>query len=152
MKYPSWYTNPEMMGHHYAKDTLNLALEIKAKYAKTKKQKELFNNSIDINNELWQYWGVFTSNSYLKMLQYALRRVDKYTPFELFHTINSRHGLLKTDLLRYLEVYAYTKNQEEFLKEYCYQFGYYGMGKEDSIKRCHEYIKGVQENYNYKVS
>jgi hypothetical protein len=59
--------------------------------------------------------------------------------------------MLKSDLLRWLEVYAYTYDNSNFLKVYSQDFLMLGMDKTDSKNRCDNYIRDLKIKYNYQV-
>lgn len=151
MIYPEWYKNPEMLGHKWAIENLKMAYDIYKKYAKTKKQKDLYNSVIDLKNDNWHYWLNDCHKKYLSQVRYTLRHLDKLKPFDLYNHISLNHSMLKSDLLRYLELYSYSYDRERFTNDYCLNYGFYGMNKQDALNRCDNYINGLKEKYNYPV-
>ena len=148
---PQFVTTPVMVGEIYAAQVYTLALDIQDKYVKTPLQSKLFKACIDTRNEDWHYWLIQLGKTYVERVRYAVRHVHTLSPFELYCKVENGSPMLKSDLIRWAELYAYTHEQKAFLTDYVRGMRFYGMSTEESIERCHRYMASLKEKYGYEV-
>jgi len=146
---PKFYTNPEMTGHFWAKESYDFALETREKYVKTQRQKMLFDSAIGFNED-WHYWIHIANMAHLRRVRAAVRAIEKLSPMQLLRKVRTNHPQLKTDLLRWTELNAYANERENFVSDYCATLKFFGMGESDAMARCEKYMVGLQK-YNYQI-
>jgi len=149
-----WYQKPEMMGHRWAIESLDRVEEIMNTYSKSKLQKWVIAQVWGTPEEIKKIglkkteytWHTFATNYTKKdamLLQYTLRRVDKYKKnmSDLMYDISNKTGTLKTRLLWALEHLSYVLDKERYKEQYIRDMGWYGLKPGEADKRFEEYHK-----------
>jgi hypothetical protein len=149
VEFADWYVKPEMMGHIWAKEMVDLVKKAVGKYGKTTKQKDLINHCFQLNNTDWHYWQLHLSKKFINTFQYVAKRIDKETPLFLLNYVNNRSGCLKNELTWYFEIKAYIDNTEDYFKDiYSPYFMFLGMNEKDCLDRFHRYHQKIIEKYH----
>jgi hypothetical protein len=134
-----WFVKPEMMGHIWAKQTVETVKALVAKYAKTNPQKHLAKYCLPLESTDWHAWSQVTKKS-LNILRYVLRRLHQQDPVTLLYYVNATQGCLKDELTWYLEDASYNSDyREDYYKSYRYPFIGLGMSEEDCRERFKTY-------------
>ena len=143
----SWYNDPQMAGHHWAKNTVD-DIEIQLeKIIKTKIQKDFANVMFDYSSTDWHYFNQ-TSKKERRLTFYILRRVGKKPYLELLYWLNKNEGMMKSHLTHILEYLSYKFNHDDYLKYYAPGFMSLGMDKKNTIDKYKKYHKDLLK-YSY---
>jgi hypothetical protein len=148
----SFYNDPKMMGHTWAKEQLDLANQTLKPYIKTKLQKFLASNMLDYSANGWNYFAVHLSKKDIMITRMALRRIDKAMKEPggvtgLLNRVQGRTGLLKSGLIHALEFLAYKHDRETYKKDYVQGFAYLGLTGKPAEDRFDRYHKELGEKY-----
>jgi hypothetical protein len=149
-----WYQKPEMMGHRWAKESLDRLENVLNTYSKTKLQKWIidvvFGTPSEINKTKheWHYFANNITKKDVANLQFALRRVDssvKDGMYALLSSIEKKSGMLKSRLNWALETLAYKYDKDNYLKWYMTAYGMLGMEPKEAMDRFERYHKGISK-------
>jgi len=139
-----FYNKIEMMGHRWAKETVDEIERICNKYGNTQFQKYIIYNAFDFNvqGEDWNYFSRM-SKKFLAQVQFILKNSSSMNPFNLLVWLNNHSGVLKTELDWALEWASYKRNKKEYTRYYIQTFGFYGMRPDEAVKRLENYIAKI---------
>lgn len=144
----SFYNKPEMVGHTWAKETVDRLETLFNKIVKTKKHKMFMDLLMDFESDDWNYFMNITKKDE-QIYSYILRRIDKNTPYELLNWLDSKEGMMKSRLTHILEYLSYkSKDKDVYLRSYAKAFGFYGASEDEAKERFEKYHKDL-EKYDY---
>ena len=100
-----WYQNPGMMGEVWAKESLDRVEEIINTYSKTKLQKwvieQIWGTPAEVKKakHSWHRFATHYTKKDAMLLQYVLRRVDKYknNMASLLYDVYHKQGIMKAE-------------------------------------------------------
>jgi len=140
----SWYNEPKMMGHVWAKETLDMIERIANKYGASDWQKYIISNVFDFNVSGERTWNIFSthiSKKYLSHIQYVLRHGGRLSALQLLWWRSQKAGYLKDELDWALEYSAYKHDPEKYTDWYAKGMGFYGLPKDEAAHRLKKYIE-----------
>ena len=149
-----WYQKPEMMGHRWARESLDSLEAVMNTYSKSKLQKYVLDNvfgtpaKISKEKNDWHYFANHITKKDIANLQFVLRRIDssiKGGMYSLLRSIEKKSSMLKSRLNWVLEVLEYKHDYEVYLKNYIAQYGLLGLAHEEAKERFERYHKGIKK-------
>ena len=148
-KKQEWYKKGGMTGYVWSKETLLKAEKSlkDPKLKKTKIQKYLLKNSLDLSAVDWHYFNNMT-NKDIQLLKHALKKVNKNNVVSELHWIESRSGMLRTPLTRAMHVLAYKLQPEKYIAGQARIYKSYGMDEGQGKERA----KSIVENFEKGLS
>ena len=145
----SFYNNPEMVGHRWAIEKVDLIEAMLNKNATSPKQKLLASALFAYDTKEWHYFVNTISKKYINSCSYVLKRANKATPYELYNWYSMKSGLMKTELTHMLEYLSYiSKDNEQYFNSYSKAMSFYGLKAGESRERFDKYHKKL-ETYDY---
>jgi hypothetical protein len=139
-----WYQEPGMLGHRWAKETLESIERIVNKYGSSDWQKYIISNCFNFDIKGQDTWHVFTnhfSKKYLAHIQFVLRNGGKMSALQLLWWRSQKSGYLKDELDWALEYAAYKHDPEKYTEWYSRTMGFYGLPKDEAAHRLKKYIE-----------
>ena len=140
----SWYNEPQMRGHTWAKEMLDMVERIVNKNSGTDWQRYIIDNVFDFNisgKDTWHYFITHViTKKYLAHTQFVLRNGGKMSALQLLWWRSRKSGYLKDDLDWALEYAAYKHDPEKYTEWYSKSMGFYGLPKDEAAHRLKNYI------------
>jgi len=137
-KSSEWYNSPTMMGEIWARENVEFAETILTKYSSDLQR--LIGNYAIPDSADWNHWCNTIHKSYIGLVKFALRRVDKQPLDQTRRQVADRRGLLKTRLDHVLEYLTYTLDQDNYIDSYSQGVAYLGIEYDEAVARLHRYI------------
>lgn len=147
----SFYNKPEMSGHYWAKDMLDLANTIvkDPRLNKTKIQKYIIANSFSFDKGLdWHYFVNRLDKKYIAHVKHMLKRLNRQNVLNELRWLTQRTGMLRTPLEKALNVLAYHLDQANYLAHKEEGYRWYGLKEADAIKRTKELVSLMEKSLN----
>ncbi len=151
LKKQSWYKNPEMMGHRWAAETIDMINTIikDPRLHRTKLQKYIIANSFRFDKDLkWSYFTNQVSNKYISHVKHMLKRLTKENILSQLKWLEQRQGLLRTPLEKAMRVLAYKMNKKQYLEESSSPYKFYGMKPHEAKKHAEEVLNLMEKKLN----
>ncbi len=143
-----WFRKPEMMGHVWSKQTVQLVKDLLAKYVKTGPTLRLANYCLPLQSQDWHAWSQITKKQ-LNILRYVLRRLHTQSPLELLCYVNVVQGVGKDELTWYLEMASYNSDyREDYFQDYKRAYMGLGMSEPDARQRFTTYHEEILQKHN----
>ena len=149
----SFYNKPEMAGHHWAKETLDIANAVvkDPKLHKTKIQKFIIANSFRFTPDIdWHYFVNRISKKYVALVKHALKRTTKQNVVGQLNWIESRSGMLRDDLQKTMNALAYKLDKEKYLTSASSGYKWYGFKEHEAKKRVEDIVKLMEKDLRVK--
>jgi len=145
----SFYNKPEMAGHHWAKETLDIANAIikDPKLNKTKIQKFIIANAFRFTPDIdWHYFVNRISKKYVALVKHALKRTTKQNAVGQLSWIESRGGMLRDDLQKTMNVLSYKLDKENYLNSASKSYRWYGFKEYEARIRAEDVVKLMEKD------
>ena len=149
LKKKSWYKKPEMMGHTWASEMIDIVNAIlkDPKLNRTKLQKYIISNSFRFDKDLkWNYFTNQLSKKYVSHVKHMLKRLTKSSVLRELVWLEHRTGVLRSPLEKALRVLAYKLDKNRYLMEASAGYALYGMKSHDAKKRAEDVVKLMEKD------
>jgi hypothetical protein len=93
-----WFKKPEMTGHIWAKEKVELIEKEMAKFT-TVKQKSFLKSVFDFNSTDWYYFQVTISKNFVKRVKYVVKRFGKEDNKVLLRYAQMKGGFFNDSLI-----------------------------------------------------
>lgn len=132
--FSSWYNEPKMMGHTWAKVTVDELERIVNKYGTTSKQRFIIDKIFDFGQTDWHYFNMMSKKS-LALTLFVLKNIGSKGAIDTLWTYTNKSGLWRENIEKILHVMAYDENPERYLSVFGKGIDYMGLTDEAARER-----------------